>query len=77
MFLAPTGLITLIYEVAAALGLFWRKRRCSQGPHIEIRGRDSFLGVEADRHFEDLWSSAVPVDFARMVAPVPELAAAR
>jgi hypothetical protein len=59
------------------LGLFWRKRRCSQGPHIEIRGRDSFLGVEADRHFEDLWSSAAPVDFTRMVTSTAELVAAR
>jgi hypothetical protein len=57
------------------LGLFWRKRRCSQGPHIEIVGAESFLGLEADRHFDDLWGAAKPVDFSRMVT-APAAAAA-
>lgn len=56
------------------LGLFWRKRRCSQGPHVEIGGADSVLGHEADRHFEDLWDSGQRVDFARLV-PEAETAA--
>lgn len=57
------------------LGLFWRKRRCSQGPHLEIGGRDSVVGVEADRHFEDLWADAAPVGLGA-AAPAPATAAA-
>jgi hypothetical protein len=46
------------------LGFYWRKRRSSQGPQFEIRGRSSLMALEADRHFEDLWAHSSVVKFA-------------
>jgi hypothetical protein len=50
------------------LGFYWRKRRSSQGPQFEVHGGASLMGLEADRHFEDLWTDSRPVDFAALSA---------
>jgi hypothetical protein len=50
------------------MGLFWPGQFSMQAPQMEVSVKESALGRELSRHFDELWASSPPLDVSKLKA---------